>query len=184
MSKKIGIVAALATIILFVALVGAIVGLIEIVGIKKHLANIEKNNQSNAAIVAKMKDEQKKHMEKIEEVSDGIDSLVAGVFKPIDLTINSSQKLTDGASFLVNIDEVKQQMTGVKISGKIINASSITYSGASFQIAMIGAENTINVPKDIPPGGSTKFSVYVPDVKPENSKYAKISFISGNISFY
>lgn len=167
-----------------VSLAGSAFGIYLAIGTRNRMKTIESANKDLLGKVTSSQEEQKKTNATVEETANTLDALITDYHKSIDLTITSTQRLSDGSLFMVGIDEVKQQMTGVKISGKLINMSSITYTGATFQISLIGAENTINVPKSIPPGGSIKFSVYVPDVKPENAKYAKLDFVSANISFY
>jgi len=167
-----------------ISLAGSAFGIYSAVDTLNRVITIESANKDLLSKVKSIQEEQKKTNATGKETANTLDALITDYHKSIDLTITSTQRLSDSSLFMVSIDEVKQQMTGVKISGKLINISSITYTGATFQISLIGAENSINVPKSIPPGGSIKFSVYVPDVKPENAKYAKLDFVSANISFY
>jgi len=80
----------------------------------------------------------------------------------VDFTISSIQDLDNG--FLLTQSAQTEHLTGIKFTGRIINTQSVKHKNVTFKITVSGQskEFTIN---QISSGNSTRFSVYIPDIK-------------------
>jgi hypothetical protein len=98
----------------------------------------------------------------------------------VDFTSSSVQDIGDGY-FVVNLD-MDRHLTGIKLSGRIINTLSVRRRNCTFEISMGRQEKefTINI---ISPGNSTIFSVYIPDIKPESAHFGKIKSITSTVEY-
>ena len=99
----------------------------------------------------------------------------------VDLMSSDAQGIESG--FLVSDLKVIQQQSGIMISGRMINSSSIGYRNAVFKINVYGKENRIEI-DEIKPGGSSLFNIEVSDVPVEELKFAIITHEDGKIVFY
>lgn len=91
----------------------------------------------------------------------------------VDLTVPNIQNIGDG--FYVSQLSVEPHLTGVVIKGRVVNATSLNHSTASFIVTVAARSNTFTVNR-ITSGRSTRFEVYVPDVSLEETKSGTIKF--------
>jgi hypothetical protein len=84
----------------------------------------------------------------------------------VDLTNPTAQRLDE--TFLVSDVTVTKHLAGVKVTGRIVNTSSIIHESLTFNISMRGGNNYFWIPR-ISPGNSTAFSVHVEGVSVENT---------------
>ena len=104
------------------------------------------------------------------------------IFKnQIDFTSTNVQDIGDGFS-VVRL-EMAEHLTGIKFSGRVINTQSIRHRNVEFKIEVGEKEKTFTI-NTISAGNSTGFSVYVPDIKPEDAHYGSIKFISSTCEYY
>jgi len=99
----------------------------------------------------------------------------------VDFT--SSQVQGIGSGFYVVGIEMKQHLTGIKFSCRIINTQSVRHRNVTFKIKIGEKEKdfTINM---ISPGNSTSFTVYMPDIKPEDAHYGEITYQQSSVEYY
>lgn len=78
---------------------------------------------------------------------------------------------------------MKEHLTGIKFSGRIINTQSVRHRNATFKIKIGEKEKdfTINI---ISAGNSTSFNVYMPDIKPEETHYGEIQYQQSTVEYY
>lgn len=100
----------------------------------------------------------------------------------VDLTTPEVQSF-DSQNFAIVGIEQTEHLAGIKIEGRVINMTSVTFSPAQFEIE-VGGEAGIFSVSQISPGDSTGFDVYIPDLQPENAKYGSIRYVSGGIKYY
>lgn len=98
----------------------------------------------------------------------------------VDLTSPSIQQID--AEFELAKCDVNTHLNGVKVTGRIINTTSITYVNPNFTITVGESENTFWVSR-ISPGNSTAFSVHIPNVQVESARYGYIVYKSGSVSY-
>jgi len=98
----------------------------------------------------------------------------------VELTDPSIQ--TIDAIFLLARSDVNTHLNGVKVTGRIINTSSITYVNPTFKISVGESENTFWVSR-ISPGNSTAFSVHIPNARAESARYGTIKYQSGSVNY-
>ena len=77
----------------------------------------------------------------------------------------------------------EEHLTGIKFNGRIVNAQSVRHKNASFKLTVDDKSVDFSI-NQISPGNSTSFSVYVPELKAENARYAKIEYQSSSVEFY
>jgi len=129
----------------------------------------------------------KKNEEQLDSLKTKIFDIQFNFFKQdfekevVDLLSSNAQSIESG--FLVSDLKVTQREKGIKVSGRIINSSSIGYRNAVFKINVYGKENKIEI-KELKPGGSTFFNVNVDDVPVDELKFAIITHEDGHIVFY
>jgi len=99
----------------------------------------------------------------------------------VDFTTPSIQGIGDG--FKVVESSQEEHLTGIKFKGRVINAQSIIYENVTFQLSVNGRTRKFTINR-ISPGNSTGFNVYVPDLKAEDAKYAKVKFIDGSVRYF
>jgi hypothetical protein len=101
--------------------------------------------------------------------------------KTVDLTKPDAQDVGSGF-FVCNLD-MKEHLSGIKLSGRMINTLSVVHTNVNFSVKLGTQEQdfTINL---ISPGNSTAFTVYIPDVKSKDTSYGQFSYRSSAIRFY
>lgn len=98
----------------------------------------------------------------------------------IDLTTSSLQDIGDG--FFTSIESVNPHLTGVKVSGTMINSSSLDHFQAKFKIT-IGDQMQEFTIDEIPSSYSIKFKVYIPNVPKDKTSYGKIEYDESSIRY-
>lgn len=104
-----------------------------------------------------------------------------GLTGVVDLTETSLQSVGEG--FSVGRLEVTKHLSGVKITGIILNASSVDHSQLRMKVTVLGKEKEFNVTK-VRSGRAAKFSVYVPDVKAEEAQLAKLEYVRSTVGYF
>lgn len=99
----------------------------------------------------------------------------------VDFTDSSMQNITPG--FNVGQLEMKEHLAGVKISGVVINTQAVSHQSATFSIKIQESEKDFSINK-IRSGGSSSFTVYVPDVNPKEIKFGRIKYKNSSISYF
>lgn len=99
----------------------------------------------------------------------------------VDLSTTDIQGIGDG--FFAARLSAERHLTGLRVRGRIVNATSVRHEAAQFRIT-IGEQRqgfTVNI---ISPGNSTSFNVYVPDVAEEQERWARIEYQQSMIRYY
>ena len=110
-----------------------------------------------------------------------IDRHLAGVvFQEIDLPGTGWQPIAGG--FYVIDLAVTPQGKGVRVSGKIINPTSVTHEGAQLSLR-IGAHRALFSLPRVPPAVAQPFDVALPDVAPADARRGYLALESSTISF-
>ncbi len=126
--------------------------------IERKLPNIEKDTGS-------MKEEIKKAKEKMY----------------VNLNIPAVQRIDN--DFMVAKLSVSPHMTGVKISGRIINATSLPHEDLKFRITVSDKSTEFNINK-LKPAGSKPFNVYIADLPPDKATSARFERLESAILYY
>ena len=111
------------------------------------------------------------------DLSKGFTSLV---LEEADLSRAGWQPIGKGF-YLVDVTTAPLDK-GVRIRGKIINATSVLHEGLTFMFRIGKSSATINVPRAAP-AVALPFEVVLPDVAPADAKKAFIELVSSTISF-
>lgn len=90
---------------------------------------------------------------------------------------------TNSPLFNAKITGVEEHLTGVTISGRLLNVSSVTYGNAQFNVSISDKSNMFYIPS-IAPGSACDFSVYIPDVPIKDAKYAIIKEGDSTVSYH
>ncbi len=99
----------------------------------------------------------------------------------IDLTSKNFQTINDDLS--VTINDVEQYLNGIKVSGRILNQTSTRLSTCEFTITVNGQTQHFQV-NAIPSAHASRFSVVVSDVPADKARWAKISYVNGQVTYY
>jgi hypothetical protein len=111
------------------------------------------------------------------ELSKGFTSLV---LEEADLTRAGWQPIGKGF-YLVDVTTAPLDK-GVRIRGKIINATAVLHEGLTFMFRIGKTSSTIIFPRAAP-AVALPFEVTMPDVAPADAKKAFIELVSSTISF-
>lgn len=98
----------------------------------------------------------------------------------IDLTGQGWQDLGHGLR-IVDIS-VSEHLTGVKVTGRLVNVLSVSQSRISFMIKIGDSGQTFEVVESIAPGYGALFEVYVPDVPLSSSNKATMTYVQSYMS--
>lgn len=98
----------------------------------------------------------------------------------VNLTSDGLQDI--GKGFTVGKIELKQHLTGVKVSGIVINSTSLNHSGVTFRIKIANSVQSFTV-NEINSGASSPFSAYIPDIKLEETNFGNISYDNSTVSY-
>jgi len=79
--------------------------------------------------------------------------------------------------------EVAKHLAGVRISGILLNTSSVGHKQLTMSVSVAGRTKEFTV-NSIRPGYAAKFSVYVPDVKAEDARFAEFEFVRSTVSYH
>jgi hypothetical protein len=98
----------------------------------------------------------------------------------VDLGNGKLQHLRHG--FAISELATEREDTGVRITGRMINASSLRYRGATFRLktSTSSAELTIDT---LAPGGSGSFSTLLARQPLEAARVATLSFVSAAVEY-
>lgn len=99
----------------------------------------------------------------------------------IDLTKTIYQPIESG--FSIDVQSVSKHLTGVKITGTVLNHSSVVHEQAKFRVSIGSKSNEFIVPR-LRAGYAAKFSVYIPDVEVKNARYAKFDWYESLLRYY
>lgn len=99
----------------------------------------------------------------------------------IDLTSTGYQKIGDG--FYTEGLSMESHLTGVRISGRIVNYHMVTYSNIRFRLTIASSNNVFFVDR-ILPGSSRYFEVYIPDIDIRGTNYGYIQCIDRWMGHY
>jgi len=89
----------------------------------------------------------------------------------IDFSVSTIQGIDAG--FKVAGLNVEKHLTGVKIKGRIINSTALTYKDITFKM-IVGEQEKDFYIKRISSGNSSSFEIYVPDVPIEAARFGEI----------
>lgn len=129
----------------------------------------------------------KARLKKVEEKVAKIetDHLFEEFFKPkpgdVDLTTANIQDVN--GDFKVCRLAVNQHLTGVKVTGRIVNATALSFSNTKFSITVDGKSKEFTT-LSLGSGRSASFEVYIPDVSVKNTSRGTISFVESTVSYY
>jgi hypothetical protein len=136
---------------------------------------------------------QEKH---VAALSKKVDSL-ADPFTAIDRSIEIDQAIKDyapfvdlhrddlqdiGNDFMVGGLGVRSEPGGSRITGLIVNPSSISHTGAEFSLYAFGRFAKFTV-MSLPPGGSGRFSVFVRGLDPSKAVQGTIRYQNSTVSY-
>lgn len=121
-----------------------------------------------------------------EEVSNlksrlNISDFLSGLPGQVNLTKTNFQSIEEG--FSVRVTNVGRHLSGVKITGSVLNQQGVTHEHAVFQVTVGKQKNEFTI-RWIRPGFAAKFSVIVLDVKVEEARYAKFEYQRSLLSYY
>jgi len=102
------------------------------------------------------------------------------VYQEIDLPGSGWQPIAGG--FYVIDLAVSPQGKGTKVTGKVINPTSVTHEDAHLSLKIGDHKATFTLPH-VPPAVAQPFEVAVPDVAPADAKRAYFALDSSTISF-
>jgi hypothetical protein len=104
------------------------------------------------------------------------------VYQEIDVPGTGWQPIA-GGFYVIDLDLAKaNDGKGSKITGKIINPTSVTHENAQLSLRVGEKKASFNLPK-VPPGVAQTFEVTLPEVPPEAAKRAYLGLDSSTISF-
>lgn len=115
-----------------------------------------------------------------------VDALADAVFvlrlpgSIVDLTSSSIQRIDN--AFLVSDLSMEKHLSGLKVSGRVINVQAVRHTNAQFTLSIDKQKKDFEI-NMISPGNSTVFSVYIPDI-PENTKLATIEYKQSIIGYH
>ncbi|UCG78485.1 MAG: hypothetical protein JSV21_01220 [Nitrospirota bacterium] len=110
-----------------------------------------------------------------------LEKVTESLGKKVNLTIPSVQKID--TVFLVSKLKTEAYLTGVKITGLMINSSSLEHNDARFRITIGNVSREFAINK-IKPGSSRKFVVEVPDVPFEKAIEAEIKSLASSVAYF
>jgi hypothetical protein len=100
----------------------------------------------------------------------------------VDLTDPTVQEI-GGKGFLVANLDMKKHLTGIKLEGRVVNTQSVRHENATFKLIIGDRSQEFTIDR-ISSGNSTGFSVYVPDISVEDTRYARMYFVNSTVQFH
>jgi len=100
----------------------------------------------------------------------------------IDLSIVNFQ--TINSDFSVMPETVEAHLSGIKISGKILNTSSVDQSDIKFKVVIADESKEFEITQKINSGYARPFEIYIPNVPVGESDSAEMSYLESTIHFY
>jgi hypothetical protein len=98
----------------------------------------------------------------------------------VDLGNGKLQHLRHG--FAVSELATRREDTGVRVTGRLINASTLVYKGATFRLKVGQSSAALSV-DTLAPGGSGPFSAVLEKLPLESARVATLSFISAAVEY-
>jgi len=120
-------------------------------------------------------------LESRSELNELMDDLERDLKGSVDLSTQDIQDI--GHGFKVVGLSVTEHLTGVKVKGRIINATSLAHESLIFKIT-IGAQTKEFSISRISSGHSTGFNVYLPNVPTDRTSYGKIEYVRSFLRYY
>ncbi len=99
----------------------------------------------------------------------------------VNLTVPAVQRID--SDFMVAKLSVSPHMTGVKISGRIINATPLPQENLKFRITVSEKSTEFNINK-LKPAGSKPFEVYIADLPSDKATTARFERLESAILYY
>jgi hypothetical protein len=99
----------------------------------------------------------------------------------VDFTEPGLQDIGDGF-FVIGIS-VQQHLTGVKVSGRVLNSTSLLHTSVEFQIT-VGDQSKDFTVASIPSRTAVSFSVYIPDVPVNQTHWGQIKYQRALLNYY
>src|SRR5262245_36131584 len=106
--------------------------------------------------------------------------LSSNVFHEVDFAATGWQPIA-GGFYVIDLSAVPATK-GTRISGKIINPTSVVHETAQFSVRIDDEKATFAIPR-VPPGVAQPFEVTLPDIAPAAAKKAFMSLDSSTINF-
>ncbi len=78
-----------------------------------------------------------------------------------------------GVFYQVSIKNVVRHLSGIKITGSMLNLGAVRRENIGFKMSVDLSEKEFEIPI-ISGGRASRFSVYIPNVDPEDANYAKL----------
>ena len=98
----------------------------------------------------------------------------------VDLTNGKLQHLRH--AFAVSELRLQREDTGVRVTGRLINGSSLGYKNATFRLK-VGTSSAELAIDTLAPGGSGAFSVVLARLPLEAARIASLSFVSAAVEY-
>jgi hypothetical protein len=98
----------------------------------------------------------------------------------VDLGNGKLQHLRHG--FAVSELRTQREDTGVRVTGRLINASTLGYKGATFRLKVGTSSAELGI-DTLAPGGSGAFSALLARLPPEAARVATLSFVSAAVEY-
>lgn len=99
----------------------------------------------------------------------------------IDLNLPEVQRIGDG--FMVSQLNTESTADGVRVSGRMINTTSVRHRNARFRIGSGPNSNSFAIGL-ISPGNSTSFSVLMPGLDPSATNRVTIAYLGSTLNYF
>jgi len=155
-----------ATLIVIILLILAAVITLDVISYRQQEAQLASLSADVSALELRLS--------RVEQVAEGLG-------RKISLDIQGVQKIDN--VFLISKIKVKKYLTGVRVTGLMINASSLVQNDARFRITINDVSREFTV-KRISPGSSSRFSVDLPNINPAEATEAEVRTLGASVSYY
>jgi hypothetical protein len=160
-----------------VALLVSTVALLALAGVSSRLGAVSTQVDGLKASVDKLESGQARLLRSADVLSNAVTLLSD---EQIDLTNGKLQHLRHG--FAVSELHLARQDSGVVVSGRLINTSSLRYRGAIFRLK-VGASAKEFPIDTLAPGSSGEFEVELQHLPLENARTATLSLVTGGVDY-
>lgn len=99
----------------------------------------------------------------------------------IDLSLDGIQDI--GGGFMVSRLAAEERPDGVKVTGRVINTTSIKHRQLRFRMTL-GERSEVFEINLISPGNSTGFAVLLPDAQLAGSGFARIEYLNSTVTYF
>jgi len=100
----------------------------------------------------------------------------------VDLAEPTIQDLEQSGFYVVKL-AVEEHLTGVKVSGRMINTQSVDHTNITFELTVGGQSKQFTINR-VSKGNSTAFSVYLPDVSKEEARYGWFAYLNSTLTYF